>query len=466
MRRFETAGTVALLPYALHLFFPSIGNEWVFAFLLVVGSLAIACHAWLEGCRWQMAPAYFLAASLPLYEAAHLLSEFPACPFAGVAVLLLDLTAIALCIVMPVFRLPAPTGPYNIGTETRHLIDETRSDPFSDRPGGRRELVIQVWYPAGVAPAGRYAPYRERRITTLRSLHFALVRSHSMLHAKFAHDPARFPLLLYTPSWSGIRTESTGLVEELVSHGYVVVGIDHPYSSNAVAFPDGTVARRKFVGDEDYSSPEAVDAFVNTANEQIEIRAKDARFVLDTLVQLDANDPKGLLTGRLDLARIGVFGSSLGGGTSAEVCSVDRRFKAGADLGGMISTKTAERSLFAPFMFIFEGMYEEPPFVAGGDLSSFSPAKRREIEFSLRQFASMKNLLSNHGGCWMTIKGIKHAHFFDSPFFTPLRRRGVDPARVLDAIRRHTVAFFDTNLKEQKVGQVNRLQVSSCREEY
>lgn len=457
MRRFEAAATAVFSLYALHLIFHSVSHAWAFA-ILGVGLLAMAGHAGKEGCRWQMTPAYFLAVALPLYEAIHLCGWFQPLPFSGAAVLLLGLAAIVLCIMMPVFRLPAPTGPYKIGTITRHLIDERRSDLLSNRPRGRRELIVQIWYPADAAAAGQYASYRERSITTSRSSHFALVKTHSILAAELTRHRVRLPLLLYTPSWSGIRTECTAVVEELASRGYVVVGIDHPYGSSAVAFPDGTVARRKFVGDEDYSSPAAFNAFVRAADEQISIRAEDASFVLDSLERLDAKDPGGLLTGRLDLARVGIFGSSLGGGTAAEVCSIDRRFKAGIDLGGMISTQTATRGLYAPFLFIFEGMYEEPPFIDGADLASFGPAKRREIEFSRTQFASMKKLLWGNGGCWMTIRGIKHMHFFDSPFFTLLRSWGRGRVDVISAIRRVTVRFFSNNLKSSEAivpGELN-----------
>jgi dienelactone hydrolase len=447
MRRLEIAGTVALLLYTPHLLFPSGGQEAVFAVLLCIAVLAVVGHVWFEGHRWQMAPAYFLACGLVLYECMHRLSGFHAHYLVAVAAVLCGLIAIILCILLPVFRLPAPTGPYKVGTQTRHLVDESRGDRFSNRPGGRRELMIQIWYPAKASSRGQFAPYREKSITTFRSAHFALVKSHSILEAKFTQDPFRFPLLLYTPSWSGIRTESTAQVEELASHGYVVVGIDHPYSSDRVAFPDGTVVRRKFLGDEDYSSQAAVEAFVETASEQIKIRAEDARFVLDVLERLDVKDPQGVLTGHLDLTRVGIFGSSLGGGTAAEACSLDRRFKAGVDMGGMIAPKSAERGAFAPFFFMFEGMYEEPPFVAGVDLSSFSPAKRREIELSLTQFASMKQLLSKYGGYWMTIRGIKHINFFDAPLFSPLRRGRVSPSRVVRIIRQYTVAFFDKSLK-------------------
>lgn len=42
--------------------------------------------------------------------------------------------------------LPKPTGPYAIGTISYHLIDQNRNDPHA--PGAKRELMVQVWYPA------------------------------------------------------------------------------------------------------------------------------------------------------------------------------------------------------------------------------------------------------------------------------------------------------------------------------
>ncbi|MEO3819023.1 hypothetical protein [Plantactinospora sp. B24E8] len=40
-------------------------------------------------------------------------------------------------------RLPAPTGPYPVGTTELHLVDHDRADPWvADRP---RELMISLW---------------------------------------------------------------------------------------------------------------------------------------------------------------------------------------------------------------------------------------------------------------------------------------------------------------------------------
>jgi len=448
MRRLEIAGTVGFLLYMPHLFFPSDGQEAIFAVLLCIAALLTACHVWFEGYRWQMAPAYFLAIILALYECMHWLWGFHAPYLAGVAALLLDLAAVVLSILLPVFKLPAPTGPHKVGTQIRHIIDGSRRDPFSDLPDGVRELMIQIWYP--LDPSVRSlvtAPYRDKRITALKDAHFALVKSHSMPGGRLLRSESGYPVLLYTPSWSGIRTECTVQVEELASHGYVVVGIDHPYSSRVMAFPDGRIARRKFVGNEDYSSQAAVEAFAKAADQQVEIRAKDASFVLDTLEHLNGNDPDGLLTGSLDLARVGIFGFSLGGGTAAQTCWLDRRFRAGLDMGGLIAGESARQGTSAPFFFMFEGLYESFPYTSGADISGVGPRKRRDIEFTQKQFELMKRSLSKSGGYWMVINGIKHLDFCDAPFFSPLRRGSANPERIARIIGRYALAFFNEHLR-------------------
>jgi dienelactone hydrolase len=448
MRRLEVAGAVGLLLYTPYLLFPSSGHEGIFGLLLSVTVLLIASHVWFEGYRWQMAPAYFLAFSLVLYECMHWFWGFRAPYHFGVAALLCDVAAIVISLLMPVFRLPAPTGPYKVGTQSRYIIDQSRRDPFSDHPDGGRELMIQIWYPVDPSMWNlARAPYRDKRITTLKDAHFALAKSYSMVGAPLSRSEDRYPVLLYTPSWSGIRTECTVQVEELASHGYVVVGIDHPYSSRIVAFPDGRIARRKFSGDEDYSSEAAVETFARTADQQVEIRSQDASFVLDVLERLNRNDSNGLLTGRLDLAHVGIFGFSLGGGTAAQACWLDRRFRAGLDMGGMIAGESAKQGAFVPFFFMFEGMYESFPYASGSDLSGVTPRKRRDVEFTRKQFAQIKNLLDKSGGYWMVIQGIKHLEFCDSPFFSPLRRGSASPTAIARIISRYALAFFNKQLK-------------------
>jgi predicted dienelactone hydrolase len=57
--------------------------------------------------------------------------------------------------------------------------------------------------------------------------------------------------------------------------------------------------------------------------------AQDAVFTLDQLVALNRSDPNGILTGRLDLQRAGLFGMSMGAVVGGEACRLERRLRAG-----------------------------------------------------------------------------------------------------------------------------------------
>jgi len=58
----------------------------------------------------------------------------------------------------PVLGFARPTGPYGIGTTTYHMVDGDRSEVFASNPDARRELMVQVWYPARTHGSPR-APY-------------------------------------------------------------------------------------------------------------------------------------------------------------------------------------------------------------------------------------------------------------------------------------------------------------------
>src|SRR4051794_40149448 len=53
----------------------------------------------------------------------------------------------------------APTGPNKVGTVIRYLTDQNRDEFFADDPATRRELMVQIWYPADVKADAKLAPY-------------------------------------------------------------------------------------------------------------------------------------------------------------------------------------------------------------------------------------------------------------------------------------------------------------------
>ena len=60
----------------------------------------------------------------------------------------------------------------------------------------------------------------------------------------------------------------------------------------------------------------------------------DARAVIDQLEMLNEHDPSGLLTGRLDLSRIGYLGASFGGSVVVQALLDEPRIRAGVAQDG------------------------------------------------------------------------------------------------------------------------------------
>jgi predicted dienelactone hydrolase len=124
------------------------------------------------------------------------------------------------------------------------------------------------------------------------------------------------------------------LIEDLVTHGYVVVAIDHTYDAAVVTMLDGGTA----YANTSWQPSDTADASTmwDTYDQHIETWVADARFVLDQVTTWQSADPQGLVTGRLDLDRVGMFGHSYGGATAAQCCALDARFKAGINLEGTL----------------------------------------------------------------------------------------------------------------------------------
>jgi dienelactone hydrolase len=242
--------------------------------------------------------------------------------------------------------LPAPTGDHRTGTVSLYLIDPSRPDPWV--PSQKvRQLMIQIWYPAHTVDGYPRAPYLPpltagpyEKILGLPSLNWPITAAH--LGAPVQPRAGGWPVLLYSHDLGGERFETTSLVEDLASHGYVVVTIDHVHDADVVVLPNGQV-------DTCAVPPPTQDTPTPQSTKEIESRVADVRFVLDQLTVINRGGnpdqahqplPHGL-RGALDLRRTGMFGHSDGGSTTAHAMHTDARIAAGINLDGTLWTPQA-----------------------------------------------------------------------------------------------------------------------------
>ena len=142
---------------------------------------------------------------------------------------------IALRIMLPVFHFPRPGGPYAIGTLTYHLTDSKRAEIFGTDASARRELMVQIWYPAKTAELlpspSLAAPYVQNAhalanaLSQLNNLpsalfgQFKFVTTDAILGAPVADEKSSYPVLFFLQGATGFRQMNTFQVEALVSQG-------------------------------------------------------------------------------------------------------------------------------------------------------------------------------------------------------------------------------------------------------
>ncbi len=259
--------------------------------------------------------------------------------------------------------LPAPAGPYQVGTVSLHLIDRSRRNPFAANPQ-YRELMTSIWYPADHAANYPLTPYmlpgaaarfgasggQGQQVFNVPpgKVNWAAIRTSGHQGAPVARHGGPFPVVLFSPDMENPRALDTAVVQDLASRGYVVVTIDHTYEASEVEFPGARVIGSQLPGlieqaqhkhQRVASLPPLILAWVK---KDLAARAADSRFVLNSLTALNAGHnpdaerqalPQGL-AGGLDLARTGMFGESLGGMTAAQAMYDDPQIKAALDMDG------------------------------------------------------------------------------------------------------------------------------------
>jgi predicted dienelactone hydrolase len=159
MRPLETLLLVADLVAFLLLVVPLPGRARWLRHAAPIALPVMGAQLLAEGPRWQLVPAYALAGLVFLVWLPRT-SKPAGRPGArertrrlaaglGVGLGILGLAvSVALPMILPVFGFPHPTGPYAIGTSTYHWADAARPEVFAADPHDRRELMVQLWYPA------------------------------------------------------------------------------------------------------------------------------------------------------------------------------------------------------------------------------------------------------------------------------------------------------------------------------
>ena len=325
-------------------------------------------------------------------------------------------------------ELPKPTGPYTVGTVIYNWMDESRDDIVSKAPDDKRQLAVQIWYPAEVEKNSKPAPYMPD-LAVLRT-HFeqtgadqlARIRTNSAWQANLSDAQPKYPVIVFSHGRGTPRSYYTMLMEELASHGYVVAAIDHPYiglvALNGKIAPLHARWTDPPPGGLRDKTDEERDRYWSEAENLLSV---DQRFVLDQIERLNRNDPDKRFTGRFDLERVGMAGHSKG--FVSQTCGRDKRFKACLNLDGVPAMAERENGFRQPFMTMRDG------------------------DDSPRTTLIYENL--RNVGYDVLIRGAGHNSYLDLPLLDGFRYK-IDAVISRRIINAYMLAFFDTYLKGKK----------------
>lgn len=409
--------------------------------IFVVILCSFVLHVSLQGLHWQMGCSYL---AIFLLGVSILLQGSPWVRWlSGIELALLACT-VAMFYATPMFNLPKPGGPFRVATAVFQLTDSNRNED-EEFGGGKREVVVQAWYPSN-CKGRKPAPYRRWKETTALSFYQRFVWTNSCEGGPVSTGGAPFPVLIFEPAMNGRRTSSTFLVEELASQGYVVFAIDHPYNSGPVELSNGKVLQIP-PSPLEHLGTLGLDGFYAVVDKEVKKQTADTVFVLDSIETWN-EDPTNIFHRRLDLDRIGALGHSLGGSVAAETSLVDPRIRAVFGMSSPLLGAARQDGVKVPFFEIIEKI----SLLSEAQLAQLSPDERVDAAGDI---ADMKNLAWNfaeHGGYLAVLNGADHSSFSDRAILADVGLRWGKAATEehrFSIIRRYAVEFFSEALRSR-----------------
>lgn len=244
---------------------------------------------------------------------------------------------------------PDELGSFGVGHVTFTAVDSSRND---------RSLKLDAWYPVDEAD-GKDSPRTSYPLMGVFALESDVALEQPPVSARVGQT-----LLVFSHGYRSINIQSTALMEQLASHGFIVISPEH--TGNAQSSPT-----------DDYDTA--------AAN-----RVPDITFVIDTMLKKNAT-PDDPFYNRLNTERFGVLGHSFGGMTSIGMAAgwagamPDQRVTAIAPISAVIDKDlgTEDRpSEHASFSTQQLGSVTVPVMLIGGTEDVNVPIENNELAFA------------------------------------------------------------------------------------
>ena len=339
-------------------------------------------------------------------------------------------TTVALGWALPRPVLPEWQGPYRVGTSSFELPAE----------GDAPRLVVQAWYPTDATGMSSRWLADEGLVPKFPFQRMAKAMVPIGVDAPLLATPQRLPVIFYEHSWTGHRAENLAQVSDLASRGFVVIAVDHPGQASRIRYADGSIVTSELPGIPDFSTRAKVEEFLALGEKCFAARDRN----LERVVRALNGGAAANLTGRLDFARMGVFGFSFGGSHALRLCATNPLFRAGANEDGLCFPGEPPRG---PFLF-FDS--ELPAWLG----SAAEPGETAEQTLIRQAEARLQAALRGPARKRVVMDGVYHVGFSDAIFRSPwprLAKTGTRPAGEVHAkISKELGDFFSAALQGEK----------------
>jgi dienelactone hydrolase len=229
---------------------------------------------------------------------------------------------------------PQPSGKWQVGV----------SDLIWDAPD-RSGIIAKVWYPTNDKQGihSLYIDKIDRNLSVMTTglnplfklifkLYLGRIVTPSFINATPIQYQDGCPVVLFSPGFQSINFLNTFYALEFASHGFIVVGINHPGTSAGTLLVDGSQVGFNPI-DVDlvfakYEQPESL--FSNLVVEQADNISK----VLDKIISSNTNI-ESLWYQKINPRKVFAAGHSIGGAASFVACGKDDRIAKGVNLDGI-----------------------------------------------------------------------------------------------------------------------------------
>lgn len=270
------------------------------------------------------------------------------------------------------------------------------------------------------------------------------IGANSYQKANIQPSAAPYPVILISHGLGTGKMLHTSQAENLASHGYIVMGIDHTYSSAATLFPDGTITS--------FTTELPNENFQQEAGELEQIWLADIKYILQQLQPLNEGHIQEATSfqHQIDLKHIGIMGHSFGGATAYDALKTNPELIAGINMDGTLTNSDEPDDKSEgnkPFLFLFSDSFVK---------NSAQLSANTSIPQEARQLLEKEQRIIRHtiqqGGYGVHIQGTEHFNYTDLQLYSDLLKYTgmtgeIDGKRGSELVNKLILQFFDQALK-------------------